>query len=343
MVSVPSDKISYWSRTVIVPLLVLMAKKPRARNPPASRIDELFVDAARSARPGAEGAASERVAGSAFSAPSTVCCAPPSRSFLRRRAQRAIDSAVALVDERLNGEDGLGAIFPAMANSVMMYDALGYPERSSAARDRARVDRKLLVVNDDEAYCQPCVSPVWDTGLACHALLEAGGERAPRHGKQALDWLKPRRCSTSRATGSAQRPDVRPGGWAFQYANPHYPDLDDTAVVAMAMDRVARTCDERRLYERHRARPRMDRRPAEQQRRLGRVRCRQLTIISQQHSVRRSRRAARSADRGRDRALPVDAGAARRHARKASRDRARRSTICAARSSPTAAGTAAGA
>ncbi len=94
------------------------------------------------------------------------------------------------------------------------------------------------MVQDDEAYCQPCVSPVWDTGLVCHALLEAGGERAVAEATRGLDWLVPMQVLDVGGDWIARRPDVRPGGWAFQYANPHYPDLDDTAVVAMAMDRV---------------------------------------------------------------------------------------------------------
>ena len=82
------------------------------------------------------------------------------------------------VTERLNGEDGLGAIFPAMANSAMMYQVLGYPsQHPDYVAARTSVD-KLLVVKDDEAYCQPCVSPVWDTALVCHTLLEVGTERA---------------------------------------------------------------------------------------------------------------------------------------------------------------------
>ena len=89
-------------------------------------------------------------------------------SGLRRRA---IDRAVDFVTERLNGEDGLGAIFPAMANATMMYDVLGDKAHAAIARDS--ID-KLLVIHDHEAYCQPCVSPIWDTALACHALLETG-------------------------------------------------------------------------------------------------------------------------------------------------------------------------
>jgi squalene-hopene/tetraprenyl-beta-curcumene cyclase len=95
------------------------------------------------------------------------------------------------------------------------------------------------VIGSDEAYCQPCVSPVWDTALTCHALLEAGGEAAEA-AKQGLDWLKPLQVLDVKGDWAEKRPDVRPGGWAFQYNNAHYPDLDDTAVVVMAMDRAAR-------------------------------------------------------------------------------------------------------
>ena len=100
---------------------------------------------------------------------------------------------------------------------------------------------KLLVVGKDEAYCQPCLSPVWDTALAAHALLEAGGEAGGEAGRaRRSSGCKPLQVLDVKGDWAAQRPDVRPGGWAFQYANPHYPDLDDTAVVAMAMDRADR-------------------------------------------------------------------------------------------------------
>ena len=158
--------------------------------------------------------------------------------FPKSTRQRAIDSAVAWTTEHLNGEDGLGAIFPAMANSVMMFAVLGYPEDHPQRAIARKSVEKLLVVHDNEAYCQPCVSPIWDTGLACHALLEVGGERAAAQVKRGLDWLVPKQILDVRGDWIARRPDIRPGGWAFQYANPHYPDVDDTAVVAMAMDRV---------------------------------------------------------------------------------------------------------
>jgi squalene-hopene/tetraprenyl-beta-curcumene cyclase len=152
--------------------------------------------------------------------------------------QRAIGKAVDFVTERLNGEDGLGAIFPAMANSAMMYDALGYSHNHPAYVTARGSLEKLLIIKSDEAYCQPCVSPVWDTALVCHALLEAGGKPAVEGAVAGLKWLRPLQVLELAGDWVVWRPQVRPGGWAFQYANAHYPDLDDTAVVVMAMDRA---------------------------------------------------------------------------------------------------------
>jgi squalene-hopene/tetraprenyl-beta-curcumene cyclase len=231
------DKISYWSRTVIVPLLVLMALKPRARNPKAVRIDELFLEPPHTLGPVPKAPQQKASWFWFFRGVDNVLRAIEPRLPAKTR-QRAIARAIAWVNERLNGEDGLGAIFPAMANSVMMFDALGYPpDHPQRAIARTSIE-KLLVVHAEEAYCQPCVSPVWDTGLACHALLEVGGERALAQARRGLAWLAPRQVLDVKGDWVARRPDIRPGGWAFQYANPHYPDVDDTAVVAMAMDRV---------------------------------------------------------------------------------------------------------
>ena len=162
---------------------------------------------------------------------------PLSKVAPKGMRRRAIQRAVDFVSERLNGEDGLGAIFPAMANACLMFDVLGDAEQARIAR--ASLD-KLLVIKDDEAYCQPCVSPVWDTALVCHTLLEEGSEEAKREARRGLEWLKPLQVLDVEGDWIARRPGLRPGGWAFQYANAHYPDLDDTAVVVMAMDRARR-------------------------------------------------------------------------------------------------------
>ena len=231
------DKISYWSRTVIVPLLVLMTLKPKARNPKNVRIDELFVEPPATLKPAPKAPQQKATWFWFFHIVDNVLRATEP-FFPKGPRKRAIDQAVAWVTERLNGEDGLGAIYPAMANSVMMFDALGFPEDYPLRATARRSVEKLLVVHDHEAYCQPCVSPIWDTGLAAHALLETGDAEAQKRVTQALKWLEPMQVLDVKGDWAVRRPDVRPGGWAFQYANPHYPDVDDTAVVAMAMERT---------------------------------------------------------------------------------------------------------
>jgi squalene-hopene/tetraprenyl-beta-curcumene cyclase len=229
------SKMSYWARTVIAPLLVLQTKKPVARNRRGVHVPELF-EGATPVRRSSKAAHTKRLWTWGFNALDGVLKAvePLWPKGLR---QRSIQACVAFVTERLNGEDGLGAIYPAMANSVMMFDALGYGEDHPHRALARRSVEKLLVIRADEAYCQPCVSPVWDTALAAHALMEAGDETATPV-RDALAWLKPLQVLEVKGDWADQKPQVWPGGWAFQYNNAHYPDLDDTAVVAMAMDRV---------------------------------------------------------------------------------------------------------
>jgi squalene-hopene/tetraprenyl-beta-curcumene cyclase len=226
------SKVSYWSRTVIVPLLVLMAKKPRARNPRGISVKELFAPGTQAAPPKAKGS----IWAVLFNGLDALLrVAEP---FMPKRSRRsAIAKAEAFVIERLNGEDGLGGIYPAMANTVMMFECLGYPKDDPRLRIAKAALRKLLVLEPGRSYCQPCFSPVWDTGLACHALMEVGGDAAKSGVRRALDWLAERQVLDVAGDWAEWRPKLRPGGWAFQYANPHYPDVDDTAVVAMALDR----------------------------------------------------------------------------------------------------------
>src|SRR6202167_1378859 len=165
------DKISYGSRTVIVPLLVLMALKPTARNRKGVRIDELFLEPPATLRLAPKAPQQKWGWFLFFRAVDVLlrACEPHFPKTLRRRAT---DRAVAFVTERLNGENGLGAIFPAMANSVMMFDALGLTAYDPLRAVARKSIEKLLIVHAHEAYCQPCVSPVWDTRLVCPALLE---------------------------------------------------------------------------------------------------------------------------------------------------------------------------
>ncbi len=238
-------KVSYWARTVMIPLFVLGALKPRARNKRGVTIDELFLTEPKKVGMRAKAGHQKWSWFLTFAAIDKVLRAVEPLFPVRTR-RHAIEKAVTFVKERLNGEDGLGAIFPAMANSVMMFDALGVPE-SDPDRAIARYSiEKLLLETDNEVYCQPCVSPVWDTALAAHSLLEVGADAERVAALSGLDWLKPRQVLDVKGDWAEQNPDLRPGGWPFQYANPHYPDLDDTAVVVMAMDRAAGVNPKRR-------------------------------------------------------------------------------------------------
>src|SRR5258705_12997097 len=171
------NKISYWARTTIVPLMVLAALKPQAKNASGVGIDELFLQEPHSIGMTAKAPHQSWGWFLLFRGLDAILRVIEPL-FPRKLRARAIDSAVAFIEERLNGEDGLGAIYPPMANTVMMYEVLGKPaDYPPRAITRKALDN-LLVIREHEAYCQPCVSPVWDTSLTCHALIEASGAGA---------------------------------------------------------------------------------------------------------------------------------------------------------------------
>ncbi len=231
------DKVSYWARTVLAPMMVVNAVKPKAANPREVHVPELFVVPADKVRrwPGSVG--QSKVWTLVFNGVDLLLrAAEPHMPAGPRR--RAMAKAEAYTTDRLNGVDGLGAIYPAMAYSAMMYAVMGEGENDPRFVQAVEAIDRLIVEYDDYAYMQPCVSPVWDTALAAHALMEAGHDRNSESVKEALDWLKPRQVLDLKGDWAAQKPDVRPGGWAFQYANAYFPDLDDTAVVVMAMNRA---------------------------------------------------------------------------------------------------------
>jgi squalene-hopene/tetraprenyl-beta-curcumene cyclase len=225
------DKVAYWSRTVMVPLFILCTRKPLAKNPRNVHIRELFTT------PPEEERDYFRRAGLV---PKLFLLAdrlgrmidPLIPARMRERATRAAESWVL---ERLNGEDGLGAIFPAMVNALEAMVILGYAADDPRRLTAKRALQKLLVVGPSSAYCQPCVSPIWDTALASLAMQEAGDSSASDAAMRALDWLQTRQLQGEPGDWQVNRPGLAGGGWAFQFANSHYPDLDDTAVVAWAM------------------------------------------------------------------------------------------------------------
>jgi squalene-hopene/tetraprenyl-beta-curcumene cyclase len=228
-------KVSYWSRTVLVPLLVVMALRPRARNPLGVTIGELFVEPPEAVRDWISGPTSSPLSMAFGVLDRLLRVAEP--FFPPDARRRAIEKAVQWVTERLNGENGLGGIFPAMANAAMMFDCLGREPKDAAYATVLTSLRKLLVLDGERAYCQPCLSPVWDTALASHALMDVDDQRLAPTIRRAVDWLEAKQVLDVAGDWAATRPDLRPGGWAFQFENSYYPDLDDTAAVALALDR----------------------------------------------------------------------------------------------------------
>lgn len=230
------DKISYWSRTVMVPLLILAVLKPKAKNPRGIGIAELFMRPAND-----EDAYMVNPTGHWIG---TLCLGIDRIAkiveplFPSGLEKKAIKHCLDFIGPRLNGEDGLGAIFPAMANTVMAFDALGYArDNPDYVIARESIDR-LLTFKNGEGYCQPCLSPIWDTSLGGHALMEAGLDMSEKALVAATDWLAERQILDVAGDWAVNRPGLKPGGWAFQYNNDYYPDVDDTAVVGMLLHRA---------------------------------------------------------------------------------------------------------
>jgi squalene-hopene/tetraprenyl-beta-curcumene cyclase len=233
------DKVSYWSRTVMVPLLILCTRRPRAKNPRNVDITELFTTPPDQERhyfrtPGGRSVLLAR----AFLVLDR--CArridPLIPGAMRRRATRR---AEAWILERLNGEDGLGAIFPAMVNAVEALTVLSYASEDPRLVAAKRALHKLLVIGAESAYCQPCVSPIWDTALATLALQDEGSPAATAASDRALRWLQAQQLLEQPGDWQVNRPALPGGGWAFQFSNSFYPDLDDTAAIVWAMRRAS--------------------------------------------------------------------------------------------------------
>lgn len=237
------DKVSYWSRTVMVPLFILCTLKATAKNPNQVDILELFTvhpDQERHYFP-------ERTLLNKFFLGLDKLGRVTEPLIPAKIRARAIEKAKAWFIERLNGEDGLGGIFPAMVNAYEAMLLTGMPkDHPHVVICRKAID-KLLVINEHDAYCQPCLSPVWDTGLAALALQEVyKGENSSALTNsedlaKAYEWLQSKQLMDEPGDWQVKKPGLPGGGWAFQFNNPHYPDVDDTAVVAFAMADSKRT------------------------------------------------------------------------------------------------------
>ncbi len=227
-----THKVSYWSRAVMVPLFILTTLKPRASNPRRTDIRELFTTPPEEERHYFRRTGLLNRVFLALDRLGRMI----DRFVPRAMRKHAIERAEHWVLERLNGDGGLGAIFPAMVNALEMLVVLGYPKDDPRRVTAKRAIEKLLVVQGSTAYCQPCVSPIWDTALASLAMQEEGSLASRAAVGRALEWLKPLQVLEGPGDWRVRRPGLRGGGWAFQFLNSYYPDLDDTAAVVWAMD-----------------------------------------------------------------------------------------------------------
>lgn len=227
------SKVAYWSRTVMVPLSILCTLKAKAVNPRNVHVRELFtIDPEKEKNyfpvrtPLNRALLYVERLGSMLE--------PLIPSFVRRKALRMAEQWML---ERLNGKNGLGAIFPAIVNAYESLALLGYDYNHPYRQQCRQALQDLLVDEGERAWCQPCVSPVWDTVLACLALQEdKQADKEPV--RRALDWVVPLQVLDEPGDWRDNRPSLPGGGWAFQYANPHYPDLDDTAAAAWALQQA---------------------------------------------------------------------------------------------------------
>ena len=237
-------KFSYWSRVVIAPLVIVAALKPKAANPRGVDCQELFCTAPNVIKKWHINPTGTKWGEFFLGLDKVLQVVEP--YFPKGSRARAIQASLDFIKPRLNGHDGLGAIFPAMASTVMAFHALGVDPESeeykiarAATRNHLTEAKVSPTTGASQRYCEPCKSPVWDTALAAHALAEADqhGDK-PEALISACDWLAKLQVTDVKGDWAVNAPGVEPGGWAFQYANDHYPDVDDTAVVGMLLHRA---------------------------------------------------------------------------------------------------------
>jgi len=228
--------VSAWTRTMILPLSLVTTLRPVRKLNDWMGIAELYIDRA----------AANRVAEPPRGFPLTwhdfflrvdQVLKIYDEAPLPSLREKAIKQAEKWMLERLDGSAGLGAIFPPMVYILIVFRALGYPDYHPCVKAAHKHLWDFYIQEGDTIRLQPCHSPVWDTGLALHALAEAGISPLAEPARQATAWLLNKECRVA-ADWQKHARLVEPSGWFFEFANPHYPDVDDTAMVAMAMSRA---------------------------------------------------------------------------------------------------------
>jgi squalene-hopene/tetraprenyl-beta-curcumene cyclase len=222
--------LSAWSRTIFVPLSIIWAKKPIVTLPPSCGVLELLDDAAELGDASAPLAPDWKTVFHGVDRLLKAGEKLPGSGLLRRYAvKRAGDWMI----DRLAESDGLSAILPAMANSVLALSLLGYDEKHPLLAEALGHLDGLLLRDENGLRMQPCISPVWDTVLAAHALLQGSLPPDDPAIGRAVSWLLSKQ--TRRSGDWAVRNPAPPGGWYFEARNEFYPDVDDTCMALMVL------------------------------------------------------------------------------------------------------------
>ena len=229
--------LSAWSRTIFVPLSVVDAYKPVTRLPESMHIRELFREPPETPRWPARPTA-RWLSWTNFFLGLDWLFKKLERWRLTPLRRWAVRKAVRWVRERSDPaqSDGLGAIFPPVVYHAIVLRCLGVADDDPEFRGVLKQLDDLMIEEGDTLRLQPCRSPVWDTALSLIGLADAGLSPDSEAVRAAVDWLLDREVRIAGDWAKTVR-GVEPGGWFFEYRNAHYPDVDDTAMVLIALAR----------------------------------------------------------------------------------------------------------
>ena len=238
-------EISSWSRAILVPLSIAYAKKPFKKITPEQGIDELFVGGRENANLHLRWDRKKHISWRNFFLFWDRLAHWAERVHIRPLRKMALKKAEKWMLERFEMSDGLGAIYPAMLNAIIALRCLGYSIDDPQVI-RAMDEFEKLGVDEPDGTpdhvvptfrMQPCVSPVWDTAQAVFALGEAGVPRNDPRLIQAADWMLAKEVR-HKGDWAVKVRNTNPGGWYFEFNNEFYPDVDDTAQVLLALNKV---------------------------------------------------------------------------------------------------------
>ncbi len=234
-------EVSYWSRTVMVALLIVMDHQPSKELPPHLRLDELWPVPRDRARLRFHRVPRPFSLKTLFWKNFFITVDDALKAWMRWGTRpvraRALEAARQWLEPRMAVPGGVGGIYPAMANAVLALRCLGYPDDHPLIRNQLKEIEALAVETPDTIHYQPCVSPVWDTALTVNALIESGLPRDHPALVRAGEWLLDKQIFVP-GDWQVKRPGLEPGGWPFQYFNDFYPDLDDTGMVMIALQKI---------------------------------------------------------------------------------------------------------